>query len=204
MASAARTRSPGPGRAPRSPWPRPDRSPGVGRLGLAGELHVGRLALGLGLARLGLVALDLDRPAPARAGPACRPCPWPSPSRCAAVCARCCSSNVAFSWLAISRWVSTIDELLRGTRRPGCRRRASRPRTASRYARDAPRTRLPAPPARVSMNSHRLERLQRVAEVVAHRRLQHLVDEVAHRADHRDDLRAPACRARGSAPAGRS
>ena len=24
-----------------------------------------------------------------------------------AICARCCSSNVAFSWLAISRWVST-------------------------------------------------------------------------------------------------
>ena len=35
----------------------------------------------------------------------------------------------------------------------------------------------------------RLERLQRVAEVVAHRALQHLADEVAHGADHRDDLR---------------
>ena len=42
---------------------------------------------------------------------------------------------------------------------------------------------------RVSMNLHRFERLQRVAEVVADRRLQHLVDEVPHRADHRDHLR---------------
>ena len=37
--------------------------------------------------------------------------------------------------------------------------------------------------------SHRLERLQRVAEVVADRALQHLAHEVAHRADHRDHLR---------------
>ena len=37
----------------------------------------------------------------------------------------------------------------------------------------------------------RFQALQRVAEVVADRRLQHLVDEVLHRADHRDDLRRP-------------
>ena len=29
------------------------------------------------------------------------------------VSARCCSSNVAFSWLAISRWVSTTHQLVR-------------------------------------------------------------------------------------------
>ena len=37
--------------------------------------------------------------------------------------------------------------------------------------------------------AHRLERLQRVAEVIAHGRLQHLVDQVLHRTDHRDHLR---------------
>ena len=35
---------------------------------------------------------------------------------------------------------------------------------------------------------HRLECLQRVAEVVAHRRLQHFAHQVPHRAHHRDDL----------------
>ena len=30
-----------------------------------------------------------------------------------AICARSCSTYVAFSWLAISRWVRTVDELLR-------------------------------------------------------------------------------------------
>ena len=39
--------------------------------------------------------------------------------------------------------------------------------------------------------AHRLEALQRVAEVVADGRLQHLVHEVLHRADHRDHLRCP-------------
>src|SRR5579859_5676518 len=37
--------------------------------------------------------------------------------------------------------------------------------------------------------AHRLQALQGVAEVVAHGGLQHLVDEVLHRTDHRDDLR---------------
>jgi len=35
--------------------------------------------------------------------------------------------------------------------------------------------------------SHRRHRLQLIAEVIAHRRLQNFVDEILHRTDHRND-----------------
>ncbi len=105
------------------------------------------------------------------------------------VSARCCSSKVAFSWLAISRWVSTAHQL-----------------GGEHDVLDVDAPRLDLVLAEVAGDRlerralhllagldepDRLERLQRVAEVVADRGLQHLVDEVAHRADHRDHLRRP-------------
>ena len=56
---------------------------------------------------------------------------------------------------------------------------------------------------RVSMNVTASSVLQRVAEVVADRRLQHLVDEVHASCRPSRSPSAPWCRARGSAPAGR-
>ncbi len=159
----------------------------AGRLRLTGELHVGRLALGLLLARLGLVGLDLHADLRARE--------LRLHVRGALGLLHLDARRLGALLLLEGRLL-LVGDLALGEHEHELLR--------ERDVLDVDALGLDLVLAEVAGDGlergglhlaagldelDRLERLQRVAEVVAHRALQHLAHEVAHGADHRDHLR---------------
>ena len=173
-----------------------------GPFGGAGLADVGGFAVGLRFARVGVVGLDVHADLGLRQlAPACPRCPWPAPWRCAAPARRaasCRSRSPGWRFRA----GSAPAPGRRARSRPGCRRRASPPGTPSICSLMCSKASC-CTSWRVSMNSTAGMLCSLSRKWLPTAACSTSFTRFCMVPTMRDDARAPGCRARGSAPAGR-